>query len=491
MARANEPLLARLREGHAHFTAGRHDEARRLFERVLRSDPKQHDALNLLGLIAAEQGEVERAVQLLRRAVAASPGFGNAWCNLGLMLARLGRHEEALAAYERGSSAAGPPGSDLACALQHNRGLSLQKLGRRAEALACFDHVLQHQPRDAAAWSDRGLALRELNQPEEAIASYQKALDLRPGYLAMHFAIAQCHLLLGDFAAGLPGLEWRHALIAGSDGAQRLPKGWRGPEDFAGRSVLLTAEQGFGDTLQFCRYAPMIAALARRVTLQVQPSLVRLLGSLAGGCDVIPTPAPPPSADLSIPLMSLPFAFGTRLSSVPAQTPYLAAPADLREAWAERLGPRTRPRVGIAWSGRETFANDHARSLRLSTLLPALPEGPEYTVVQTEIRAADADLLSRTPWLQQYRAELSDFAATAGLMSQLDLIVTTDTAVAHLAGALGRPVWLLLSHVPEWRWLRGREDSPWYPTMRLLRQEALGDWQGPLGQVRARLEAFA
>ncbi|MCX7380493.1 MAG: tetratricopeptide repeat-containing glycosyltransferase family protein [Alphaproteobacteria bacterium] len=469
-------MLARLREGHALFTAGRHVDARRLFERVLRSDPRQHDALNLLGLIAAEQGEIERAVQLLRRAVAAMPGFGNGWCNLGLMLARLGRHEEALEAYARGSAVAGTPGADLLSALQHNRGLSLQKLGRRTEALACFDAVLQHQPRDGAAWSDRGLALRELNRPEEAIASYQRALDLRPDYGAMHFAIAQCHLLLGDFAAGLPGLEWRHTLVAGGGGPLRLPQGWRGPEDLAGRSVLLTAEQGFGDTLQFCRYAPMVASLAKRVTLQVQPSLVRLVASIAGDCEVIAAGEAPPEADIAIPLMSLPLAFGTDLDSVPARIPYLSAPSDVRDAWAARLGARTRPQIGIAWSGRETFGNDHARSLRLATLLPALPEGPEYWVVQTEIRAADAELLERTPSLQQRRALLSDFAETAGLMAQLDLVVTTDTAVAHLAGALGRPVWLLLAHVPEWRWLRAREDSPWYPTMRLLRQDALGDW---------------
>jgi len=252
---------------------------------------------------------------------------------------------------------------------------------------------------------------------------------------------------------------------------------------------LLHAEQGYGDTLQFCRYVPRVQALGATIILEVQPPLVSLLQGQFPGVTVIAHGQPLPAFDLHCPLMSLPLAFKTQLDSIPADIPYLQARPERIAAWGERLGPRQRPRIGVVWSGNPAHKNDHNRSLPLSQLEQLLQLPYDWHILQKDIQPGDQDTLRSLPQLQDHRPELTDFDATAGLLSHMDLLISVDTAVAHLAGSLGKPLWLLLPYLPDYRWLLDRPDSPWYPSFTLYRQPAMGDWGTVVEDLRRRLPA--
>jgi glutathione S-transferase len=267
---------------------------------------------------------------------------------------------------------------------------------------------------------------------------------------------------------------------------------WLGREPLAGRTILLHAEQGFGDTLQFVRYAKRVSDLGATVLLEVQAPLKRLLSDIEGIAQVLARGEPLPRFDLHCPLMSLPLAFGTALSTIPADIPYLRAPADRVARWHARLGERRSLRVGIAWAGISLHKNNHQRSIALARFAALLAaSGIEFVNIQKDITPADAAALRGHANLIQIGDELRDFADTAAVISLLDLVVSADTSVVHLAGALGRPVWVLLPFSPDFRWLLGREDSPWYPTARLFRQPRFGDWESVLARVRDELERLA
>ena len=296
-------------------------------------------------------------------------------------------------------------------------------------------------------------------------------------------------LALGRFKEGWQGYEsrWLDPKFCADTRDYPAPL-WLGRpgEAVAGRTVLLHAEQGLGDSIQFLRYAPLVRALGARVVLEVQPALLPLVAGLADAAIAAGADLPP--CDWHCPLLSLPLALGTELHSIPAAIPYLSAPAARLAEWAARLGPRNGPRVGIAFSGSPEHPEDALRSIPAALWLPllALP-GIEFHVVQKDIRAGDAEALRRAPGVRSHGEHLTDFADTAAVLAQMDLIVGVDTSVAHLAGAMGRPVWLLLQHSADFRWLRGRTDSPWYPTARLFRQGADGLWEPVLNEVAAAL----
>jgi Glycosyltransferase family 9 (heptosyltransferase) len=299
-------------------------------------------------------------------------------------------------------------------------------------------------------------------------------------------------LLTGDFAGGWPQYEWRwktHPLAAAKrDFAQPL---WRGVEPIAGKTILIHSEQGFGDAIQFCRYVPLLAARGARVILEVERPLLGLMRELAGVAMVVAKGDALPDCDLQCPLLSLPLAFGTQIETIPSQTPYLAAPVPAASSWSARLGPKLgpnpRPRIGLAWSGRPTYRNDHIRSISLHALLPLLDVDATFVSLQKDVRSEDVALLQQRRDILHFGDALADFSDTAALISQLDLVISADTAVAHLAGALARPVWILLPFVPDWRWLLDRDDSPWYPTARLFRQSQARKWGEVVETIRAAL----
>jgi hypothetical protein len=385
----------------------------------------------------------------------------------------MSRFEDAVASYER-ALAIRP---DFAQAL-YSRGNALMALNRHDEAIASFERALAARPGYAEALNNRGAALQALNRHQEAIASYEQLLAIKPDDAGVHFNASLARLTLGDLLAGWKEYEWRwkskHFTSRQRDFTQPL---WLGRESLAGKTILLHAEQGFGDTLQFVRYAPAVARQGARVLLEVPGALRRLFEGFQGVERVIAKGESLPKFDCHCPLMSLPLAFGTTLQNIPCEVPYLSAPARRVEQWRQQLGTGTKPRVGIVWSGRLTHKNDHNRSIPLSALLPLAGAGVELVSLQKEVRGDDLATLAQFGEIRHFGEELQDFADTAALISLLDIVVSVDTAPAHLAGALGKPVWILLPYRPDWRWLLDREDSPWYPTARLFRQPAIGDWE--------------
>ncbi|MFZ1909244.1 MAG: tetratricopeptide repeat protein [Burkholderiales bacterium] len=369
-----------------------------------------------------------------------------------------------------------------------NLGNALQELKRHDQALASYDKALALKPDYAEALSNRGLTLQALKRHDEALASYGKALALEPDFAEAHANLGLLRLLLGDFERGWEEYEWRWKGPSFSASRRNFSQPlWLGEDGVSGKTLLIHAEQGLGDTIQFVRYARQAAEKGATVVLQVQPALKALLASAFGRYQVLAEGEPLPRFDLHCPFLSLPLAFKTRLDSIPAQVPYLAAPVAAIDKWSDRLGQKGVPRIGIVWSGRSTHANDANRSIALTRLMPLRSPDVQLVSLQNEVRAEDARVLTANAQILHFGPELKDFSDTAALVSLVDLVVSVDTSVAHLAGALGKPVWILVPFAPDWRWLLEREDSPWYPSARIFRQPKLGDWDSVIDKVRQAL----
>jgi hypothetical protein len=321
---------------------------------------------------------------------------------------------------------------------------------------------------------------------------------LRPEDADAHFFRSLTRLVTGDFEQGWIDYEWRRkapsARLKARDLAQPL---WRG-EDIAGKRILLHSEQGFGDSIQFCRYVPQVAGRGARIILEVEEPLCALMSDLAGSLDagapgatvqIIAKGDPLPDFDVHCPLPSLPLAFKSTLENIPSDAPYLRASKQRLEHWSAVLGPKTMPRIGLAWAGNMKHVRDRERSMALRDLLPPLDIDAHFVSLQKDIRAEDAEILKRCKVFPAGE-KLGDFSDTAALISQLDLVISVDTSVAHLAGALGKPVWILLTHAPDWRWLLDRDDSPWYPSARLFRQSGTRDWNGVTARLHDALLGF-
>jgi tetratricopeptide (TPR) repeat protein len=535
---------------------GRLSEAEQIYLSLLAGDPGQLEALHLLGLARHQQGRAVEALSLIGAALRARPDWADALSNYGLALEALQRHEEALASFDRalalearhanalnnrgvtlaalGRDAEAIASWEAALAADpnhlnalHNRGNALQKLKQHGAALATFDRFIALQPDNLDVLNNRGRSLATLGRLLEAIESYDRALAIDPRrpeiLINKAHVLAELHefdralavyataaaiegwraeaewyaslvrLRLGDFAPGWAGYQWRWRQRSWEtqrrDFATPL---WLGRESLAGRTILLHAEQGCGDTLQFARYVQKVAALGATVLLEVQPPLRTLFEDFAGATRVFARGETLPSFDWHCPLMSLPLAFGTSLDAIPREIPYVQAPADRARKWRERLPACGAARVGIVWSGSPAHKNDHNRSIAAARFAPLLAApGVEFIGLQTDLARADVEALSRQGRITQLGPELDDFADTAAIVSQLDLIVSVDTSVVHLAGALGKPVWVLLPFTPDFRWLMAREDSPWYPTARLFRQPRHGDWDSVLAQAARELQMLA
>jgi tetratricopeptide (TPR) repeat protein len=460
------------------------DEALASFDRALAIRPDFVEGLSNRGSALHELKRFDEALASCDRALALQPQFAEAHANRANALHALKRFDEALASCD--CAVALRP--DLA-KVQYNRGNALHALKRFEDALASYDNELALQPDFGEALVNRGVTLQSLKRFEDALASYQRAYTARPGFADAHYNEALCRLLIGDLRRGWEDHEWRWQTRQLGHGQRNFPQPlWTGAEEIADRKILLHAEQGFGDTIQFCRYVPLVAARGARVILEVQPPLYELTSALPGAAQVVCSGNLLPPFDLQCPLLSVPRALGTELATIPSATPYLRAPEEKAKHWNARLGPRTRPRVGIAWSGRPTHKNDHNRSIGVDAFL-SIFAGLDVSLVslQRELRDADGAALRGPRGGLHFGDELANFADTAALISSLDLVVSVDTSVAHLAGALAKPVWVLLPFIPDWRWLLDRDDSPWYPTARLFRQDDTRAWDDVFVRVRAAL----
>ena len=421
----------------------------------------------------------DEALQSHDHAIRLRPEYAGAHFNRGVTLQELGRWDEALASYER-AIRLNPEYAEA----HGNRGNTLKELGRFDEALASYDRAVELKPDFAQAYSNRGNTLKALKRLNEALASHDRALRIEPDYAEGHWNRCLCHLLMGDFTHGWEGYEWRWRLEQRQKWKRDFKQPfWLGKESLSGRTILLHGEQGLGDTLQFCRYARLVNELGARVILEVQQSLVSLLARLDGVTHVVARGSALPEFDCHCPLLSLPLAFKTRLDTIPAEHNYISADDEKVSEWRAKLGERIKPRIGLVWSS----STPSDKSIALADIARALPDGFQYVSLQKEVRDVDAGVLASCPGMLHFAEQLNDFADTAALCALMDVVVSVDTSVAHLAGAMGKPLWILVTYVPDWRWLLDRNDSPWYPSARLFRQERTGDWAGVIDRVRTEL----
>ena len=461
-----------------HHRAGRLGSAAAGYRQALRHRPDDPRPLYWLGNALRDQGWLEPAAACYRRLLIDRPDVAEALF--------------VIASFDddrRGFARVLALKADYA-AVYCNLGAMAAASEQTRRAMALWRAALALDPLLAEAWFNLGTVYDGLGENEIAILRYRRARTILPGYAGAHVNEALCRLRLGDYAGGWAEYEWRwHG--GSRDQAPRafaVPR-WDGGA-LPGRTILLHAEQGFGDALQFCRYLPMAAMASRaRLVLEVQPPLKTLLADLPGAAQVIAQGEPLPPFDAHCPLLSLPGIFGTTAKTIPERLRQLAAaPARVRQ-WQRRFTPG-RPQIGLCWAGNPGNRTDRRRSLPLEQLLPLLVRGgATWHVLQKDLRQGDDRLIAAVPALVRHR--LADFADSAALVSALDLVVSVDTAVAHLAGTLGRPTWLLLPYVADWRWLQDGEVSPWYPSMRLFRQSAPGDWGSVLDRLAEALDDIA
>jgi tetratricopeptide (TPR) repeat protein len=504
--------------------ATQYDHAVEWMSRAIAQDPRP-EYLFSLGTALRHQKRFEEALQVFDKAVQLKPDKAELWVGLGRALVDLDRGAEALLAFQhaltlnpRNWDAAHESGTLLnqtgrrEQALAHfklcaeltpnntadhattfnNLGNVLQALGRSEEALRWLDRALNERPDFVQAISNKAIVLGQLRRFDEALATYARVRAIDPDHAVSNWNAALLHLLLGDFEAGWAGREARWKIASLSAGYSKFTEPmWLGQETIEGKTILISADEGLGDAIQFARYVPMVAARGARVILVVQDALCPLLSGLPGVSQCIPKSiagSGVPPFDMHCPLGSLPLAFATRVDSIPAEIPYLPPPtAERVKAWEERLGPHDRLRVGLVWSGNPEHKGDHHRSTSLAAYGAFLDVDATFVSLQKDPRPDDKVTLGKRTDIVDLTADLTDFTETAALISCLDLVITVDTSVAHLSGALGRPTWILLPYTPDFRWLLNRDDNPWYPTVRLFRQTETRDYATVLDQVRSEL----
>lgn len=465
---------------------GRRAEALEAVRQALASEPAHPDALNTEGLLLVELGRPLEALAALDKAVKLAPGQPFVWNNHGLALAALSRPEEALASFDQALALA--PDYNEA---QSNRAAALRALGRLDEALTACDQLLAAQPGHIDARVNRACVLRDLGRPQEALNALEQTCAIAPGHVEAHWTLALELLAGGRWDEGWPLFEWRWRRPEFQPLAGRFEAPpWLGRSPIAGRTLLLHYEQGLGDSLLMLRYIAPLAEQGARVILAVQPAILPLVRGLPGLAQAISDGDPAPPFDLHCPLMSLPLAFGARPDRVSWNGPYLSAPPDAAARWGARLAALPRPRIGLAWSGNPRNQIDRARSLSLEALQPVLDAGAAVVSLQKDYRPGDRERLAALG-VTDVSDELVDFAETAALIGQLDLVVSIDTSVAHLAGAMGKPVLLLAPFTPDFRWIDDGQRAIWYPAVRVLRQPVRGDWPSSIRRAAEAVAALA
>ncbi len=459
------------------------------YDRAIALQPDHADAHYQRATVLAQLGRHAEAVAAYDQAIALRPDYAEAYSNRGVVLAYLQRQADALASFER--AIALRPGYARA---HYNRARALADLQQNEAALASYDRAVALRGDDAEAWCNRGVVLANLQRNEAAVESFDRAIALRSDYAAAHWNQGLCWLALGRLDRGWKLFEWRKRLPMPL-GNRAFPQPvWLGRDSIAGKTLFIHWEQGFGDTLQFCRYAGLALALGARVVMSVQDPLRRLVTTLGAGVDVVGGDEQPEAFDYHCPMMSLPLALGTTLETIPGPARYLAADPAAVAGWRGRMGALDGLRVGLCWAGNALRPNpstrllDRRRSIALAQLAPLSGvAGVQFVSLQKGDGAARGGATDDGVSLHDWTDELNDFADTAALIEALDLVITVDTSVAHVAGALGKPVWILNRFDGCWRWLLERDDSPWYPAMRLFRQPTQGDWDSVVGAVAVAL----
>jgi len=506
-----------LQQALRHHQSRRLADAEELYLQILRLEPTNSVALNLLGVLAMQSEKPAKARQFLQRAIDLSPANGEFHFNLGLALAADNMPAEAEASFrkatllsprnpaawnklaelliEDGKAQEAAAACRKALALQPKFPEACNTLGRAMfglddldAAIAAFSRAVEQYPNFAAAQCNLGQAMCESGRYDQALVSLRRAIELKHNFALAHWNLALLLLRLGDFERGWPKFEarWR---LPNVDMVMPYQQPWWDGGPLHGKRILLHAEQGFGDTIQFIRYLPMVIERGGKVLVVAQRELVPLLRCIGGVEQWLSEGDRLPEFDVHCPMLSLPGRFQTKPADIPAMVPYLTCEATCAERWRGRLRKYPRPRIGLAWTGSPINPENPTRSFPLAAMAP-LGEATSGSFFSLQKGAAAAQSAAAPMPLVDWTDDLHDFADTAALMESLDLVITTDTSVAHLAGALGRPLWVLLKYVPDWRWFIDRSDSPWYPTAKLFRQPRRGDWSAPMRQAAEALRSL-
>jgi tetratricopeptide (TPR) repeat protein len=522
-------LQALYEQAVGHHRHGNLAEAERLYLQVMQGAPDSFGARHMLGVLRAQQGRGDEALALIGAALTLRPDAPDALLNYANILKATGRLEEALENYGRaltsrpdypaarkgrdetlillaevlnrqgneqqasGRSGAALESYDRTLTLMpgygdalNNRAVALWNMGRVEEALAGFDAALARRPDYVEAHFNRGNVLRDMLRLDDAMASFDRATAVDPGFAPAHRNKGFCALLRGDFARGLPLYEWRKKLSPPIEARSYLQPLWTGAEDIRGKTVFTYVEQGLGDTIQFWRFIAQLQTRGARVVVSVQDGLMALLANASPKVELLDSRAVPARFDCHIPLMSLPLALGLQLDSIPADTPYLRAEPMRTAKWAAAIGEKGF-KIGISWQGARGGVTTRAMPLSCFAGLSRLP-GVRLISLQKDFGSEQIATLPAIETLgEDFDAGPDGFLDSAAVMQSLDLVITLDSALAHLAGAMGRPVWVALKRVPDWRWFLGRSDSPWYPSMQLFRQTVNGDWDGVFADMEIQL----
>jgi len=463
----------------------RFEQAASAYARWVELDPGNYDARNDFGSLLVGLGRFEEAAAAFRAAAAIRPDAPAPLNNLGIALIHLRRFADALAALDRAIAL-----SPALAELYNTRANALRALNRLDEALADYDRAIALTPDYVEAHGNRGACLDDLARPQDALSSYRNALALKADHADTHWNLAVNRLRAGDFRAGWREAEWRWKSPSLRLRSRAFDKPlWLGAGPLRGKALLLHHEQGLGDAIQFCRYITLLAERGARVALEIDPALAPLLSGLAGLSQTIERGEALPDFDVHCALASLPLAFDTTLETIPASVPYVSVPEGAK-SWSNWLGESAKRRIGLVWSGNPAHINDHNRSIPLQALEPLFDTDVDLVSLQKQVRDGDQAVLRAHSGIRDAGPGLESLADTASLIAELDLVISVDTSVAHLAGSLGKPVWILLPYVADWRWLADRADSPWYPTARLFRQDATRAWKPVVIELREALRRF-
>ncbi|MDY0101273.1 MAG: tetratricopeptide repeat protein [Bacilli bacterium] len=453
------------------------DEAIKSYKKAININPDLADAYYNIGNILKELEEFSHALQNYDKAIFIQPDHENAYFNRGVILTILDRFDEALISYNKAISLK-PNWADA----YFKQALVLSELNRLDEALISHDKAMSFGVDNAKAYYKKGFFLKSLKRFDEALENYDHAITLDPNYPKTYLNKAMLLLLLGDFKKGFELYEWRFK----KDHHFSQPL-WLGEESLKGKTILLYNEQGLGDTIQFCRYAKQVVDLGAKVILQTQQSLIGLLRGLNGISEFVTEGSVLPPFDYQCPLLSLPHALNTTIDTIPNNTAYLFSDKDIVDIWRDRIGIKTKLRIGIAWSGNAKHMNDHNRSIVLGDFIEKLPKNYEYISLQKEIQDSDKKTLLVNPQIKHFEDSINDFSDTAAICELVDIVISVDTSIAHLSAAMGKQTWILLPYIPDWRWLLDRKDSPWYSSAKLYRQDKTRVWTSVLEQIKSDL----
>lgn len=473
-----------LNEAIKLYQTGKFNEAKDLYEKVLKINPNHSDALHLLGLIFNSLNQKDKAVKFITKAISIKE-HEVYYCNLGLVLKEQNKFNEAICMFEKAISL---NVNDIDA--YNNLGLVLRDLNKHKEAIVMYEKAISINPNYSDAYNNLGIVFYDQNKLNEAIDMYEKAIFINPNYAEAYWNKSLTYLTKGNLKEGFELYEYRWQKKYFSSLKRNFTKSlWLGKESLDGKTILIHTEQGLGDTLQFCRYISMVVKFNTKVIVEVEKSLLPLLKQIKGVVEFIVKGQKLPPFDYHCPLLSLPHAFHTTLETIPPVLSNIKISEEKINYWKNKFKDITKPKIGLVWSGNPEHKNDYNRSLSLEKLINFLPKEFEYISLQKEIRDEDKSALENSN-ISFFGDELKDFEDTGALIENLDLVISVDTSVAHLSGTLDKKTFVLLPFSPDWRWMLNRDDSPWYPSMKLFRQNAIGDWDDVLNNMSKNITNF-